>query len=91
MALRGLATLLPRVSSPTLLGSLPTMSAILIKNINNAEVVMRMTVVSVVAEMFLVAGDNLLPHLQKLRPPQLKLVTIYINRLESSNGMYVGR
>lgn len=86
MALRGLATLLPRVSTPTLVASLPSMSPILINHINHAEVVMRLTVVTVVAEMFMVVGDSLLPHLQKLRPPQLKLVTIYINKLESANG-----
>ena len=81
MALRVLPKLLARVSSVCVHVSLPSLCPLLITQINAKEIVMRMCVCVCVASLYLVVKDALFPHLHaKLRPAQLKLVTIYIEK-----------
>jgi hypothetical protein len=82
MALRALAKLVPRVSSPCILGSLPALSPVLLQQMSHDTAAMRLAAVTLCAEMYPVVGDHLYPHLQSLREPQRKLVTMYINKRE---------
>ena len=81
LGIRALPKLLQRVQAATVAAALPVLCPVLVRHINDSEIVVRMTVVSAVAELYMVVRDDLLPHLHaKLRPAQLKLVTIYIEK-----------
>jgi len=83
MALRAFPKLLPRLQpTPRLvLPSLPSLLPVLTSHINDADIVVRMSVVAALASLYLVVKGDLSPHLHtRLRPAQLKLVTIYIDK-----------
>jgi len=94
MALRALPKLLPRLQpTPRLvLPSLPFLLPVLVSLINDLDIVVRMSVVATLASLYLVVKDELFPHLHaRLRPAQLKLVTIYIDKAVAREGGREGR
>jgi len=83
LALRTLPKLLARLpSTPGPISStLPALLPVLVHHLNDPDIVMRMATVSFLAALYPVLGDDLFPLLHpQLRPAQLKLVSIYVDK-----------
>ena len=91
MSIRLLSKLVYRVSYEELLHYIPNVIAGLFDAFKNPSADVRKAVVFCLVDIYMVLGENFTPYLSQLSTSQLKLVTIYINRMTKAREELSGR
>lgn len=82
-----LASAIKHIESSDLLVEMPILLQQLLPAFKSSLVDVRKALVFVIVEMYFVVGDALYSHVASLTPPQLKLLTIYIDRQRSQREL----
>ncbi|OMO99320.1 CLIP-associated protein [Corchorus capsularis] len=81
ICIKTLTKLVHRLSEEELLAQLPSFLPVLFDAFNNQSAEVRKTVVFCLVDIYVMLGKAFLPYLQDLNGTQLRLVTIYANRI----------